>query len=167
MGLYYRVFGWISPYYWVLGWILTSRFMFCCQFWEENTCFLFGSKIFLSRTQFLEKPQGQRLSYSHLLSSFQLIESSDWAHIFINDKSSLMCEILICFTPELSWSLETSYPQKFLSTLAMIFDSLESVRLRKQKTPLQNVLLEHTTQYSQVKPLINVDNIWYQLILSW
>ena len=56
-------------------------------------------------------------------------------------------------------------PPEILST--MIFDSLESVRLRKQKTPLQNVLLEHTTQYSQVKPLINVDNIWYQLILSW
>ena len=53
---------WISPYYWVLGWILNSRFMFCCQFLGENTCFLFGSKIFLSRTQFLEKPQGQRLS---------------------------------------------------------------------------------------------------------
>ena len=49
------------PYYCVvfcwdgLNWILTSRFMFCCQFWGENNHFLFVQQIYHSRIQIWAK----------------------------------------------------------------------------------------------------------------
>ena len=64
--------------YLVLGWILTSRFMFGCLFSIRAALFF----TLESRMQLLTKLQIQRISY-FLLLSVQLIKSNDWASMFI------------------------------------------------------------------------------------
>ena len=55
------------------GWILSSVFMFYCQFFFGGIpVFYSGSKMCCLRTQILAKLQGLRLSEFLLISSFQL-----------------------------------------------------------------------------------------------
>ena len=98
--------------YLMFGWILTIGFIcFAVCTYRENTRFLFGQQNISPKN--LISGKEQRLSDFLLFLSFQLIEPSDWARscscVYMNKKTSL-----------------------FIYT--MIFDSLENIRLRREKS---------------------------------
>ena len=53
---------------------------FAVSFMGENTRFVLGIKMFLSKTQLQTKEQGQMLSDFLSLSSIQRIQSKQWKH---------------------------------------------------------------------------------------
>ena len=98
--------------YLMFGWILTIGFIcFAVCTYRENTRFLFGQQNISPKN--LISGKEQRLSDFLLFLSFQLIEPSDWARscscVYINKKASLFISI-------------------------MIFDSLENIRLRRERS---------------------------------
>ena len=80
------------------------------QYLGENSSFLFGHKIFHAITQLWVKLQQWKpvlsdfvfLILMHLIKQLSL-------RVYINKKTSLMCENSVFCSPELSFSLQESY----------------------------------------------------------
>ena len=93
--------------YFVLGWILTSSASLCftVRFWGGNTCFLVGQENIYLKNSITCKAILFPSSIIFPAYQFKLFSSC----VYINEITSLICEILIFCTPELSLSLKASY----------------------------------------------------------
>ena len=109
--------GWFAILlgYLILGWIMTSRFMVCFQIWGRNTkksSFLFGQQNISFKNWLMGKVTGAEAIFfpqaSPIISPAYQVNWLCWC-VYVNKKTSLLCEKLILWLAELSLSLEASY----------------------------------------------------------